>query len=107
MRTVLQVPMTADLRRSATIAAENMGFSSLQETVRLFLRQLTTKQINISFAPQTVEVSPGAEKRYLKIDQDLKSGKAITYKANNINDLMEQLNGKRDPVRSKISKKLS
>jgi len=95
--------MTTSLRQSATNAAESLGFSSLQETVRLFLNQLTNKQITISFTPKTIKLSPAAEKRYLKLDKDIKSGKAVLYQAENINDLMDQLNDNKDPVPAKVS----
>ena len=75
MRTVLQVPMTNSLKASALKAAKDSGFSSLQETVRVFLNQLVNKQLSISFTPQVIKLSPAAEKRYLKWKKTLNKAK--------------------------------
>ena len=40
MRTVLQVPMSIDLRKEAEKKALEQGFSSLQDAVRMFLKKL-------------------------------------------------------------------
>ena len=48
MRTVLQVPLNIDLRKRAKKQALAQGFSSLQEIVRVFLKQLVLKRINFS-----------------------------------------------------------
>ncbi len=42
-RTVLQIPMNPDLKKAAEKKAEMLGFSSLQEMVRVMLTQLTRK----------------------------------------------------------------
>lgn len=46
MRAVLQVPVDATLRKDAERQALEQGFSSLQEAVRVFLKQLALKRIN-------------------------------------------------------------
>ena len=46
MKTVLQVPIDATLRKDAEKQALEQGFSSLQELVRVFLKQLALKRIN-------------------------------------------------------------
>lgn len=48
MKTVLQVPLSIDLRRQAKKQALAQGFSSLQEAVRVFLKQLVLKKIHFS-----------------------------------------------------------
>jgi len=45
MNDVLQVPMSKELRKKATLAALNQGYSSLQESVRIYLRQLADNKI--------------------------------------------------------------
>jgi len=40
-RIVLQIPMSPDLRRTAEKKAEKLGFSSLQEMIRVMLTQIT------------------------------------------------------------------
>ena len=50
--TILQVPIDKSLRNQAAAAASNLGFSSLQEAVRVFLTQLADKNVKISFEPK-------------------------------------------------------
>jgi len=45
---VLQVPMPKQLRDSATVAASDYGFSSLQELVRVFINKVARKQVTVS-----------------------------------------------------------
>ncbi len=40
-RTILQIPMTKELRAKAEAVAQEYGFSSLQETVRVLLHKLS------------------------------------------------------------------
>lgn len=49
MNTTLQVPVDASLKSRATKAAKAMGFSSLQEIVRVFLQKLADGEIHIEF----------------------------------------------------------
>ena len=42
-RTILQIPLTPELKQTATKKAESLGFSSLQEMIRVMLTQLTTR----------------------------------------------------------------
>lgn len=48
MRTVLQVPLNIDLRKEAEKQALAQGFSSLQEAVRVFLKQMVLRRIKLS-----------------------------------------------------------
>ena len=48
-RTVLQVPISADLKKAAETEAAAQGFSSLQEVVRVFLKKLSQKSIAVGF----------------------------------------------------------
>jgi len=92
MRTVLQVPMSIDLRKDAEKRALEQGFSSLQEAVRVFLKQLAKGVAGITFErEETVHLSPRAIKRYNKILKDIEEGKNI-YEAKSVDDLMIQLN---------------
>ena len=91
MRTVLQVPMSISLRVSATDAAKAMGFSSLQEVVRVLLNKLATKRLLISIEEDIVPLSLKNEKRYVKMSRDFIRGKNIKT-AKNVDELMKQLN---------------
>ena len=88
--TNLQIPLTKDLKMTAQQAAFNMGFSSLQELVRIFLKKISSQTISINFVEE-VKLSPRADKRYAKIAEEIKKGINIT-KTNSIEELFEKLN---------------
>jgi len=48
-RNILQIPIKTDLRNKAEAKSEEMGFSSLQEMVRVILTQITNKQKGLEF----------------------------------------------------------
>lgn len=83
--------MTADLRKSATSAAESLGFSSLQETVRLFLKQLAKKQLSFSFSTRPTTLSLKAIKRYDKMTDEINTGKVKAFTTKSVDKLMEHL----------------
>ena len=87
-KTVLQVPIDANLRRVAEKTALDEGFSSLQEAIRVFLKKFADRRITVSF--EDIILSEKASSLYSKIDEDLKKGKNI-YKAKNVNDLLKKL----------------
>ncbi len=101
MNTTLQVPMDATLKTRAAKAAKAMGFSSLQETVRLFLHKLAAGAMHLELTTLNVDeyVSPKALARYDKMERDIKSGKEPVCGATSVKDLMDQLNGRKAPVR--------
>lgn len=75
-RTVLQIPMSMELRESATAGAMAEGFSSLQEAVRVILTKLASKEIRVSITDE-VQLSKAAEARYLKMDNDFQTGNNV------------------------------
>jgi len=91
MNTILQVPISKDLRDKADFAAEKMGFSSLQEAIRLFLNKVAKGDINITFE-ETVQLSPRAIKRYNKIIEEIESGKVKMESFSGIESLTKHLN---------------
>lgn len=92
MNDVLQVPMSKELREKATLAALAQGYSSLQESVRVFLTQLAERKIESRFSPvEEVQLSPKADKRYSKIIDDIESGKRKTSSFNSVDELMSYL----------------
>lgn len=91
MNTILQVPINKDLRDRATSKAVRMGFSSLQEAVRLFLNKIAAGEINIRFE-ETVMLSDKNDRRYAKIIDDIKRGKAKTKTFHDIPSMMKYLN---------------
>lgn len=108
MNTTLQVPVDATLKTRATKAAKAMGFSSLQETVRLFLNKLANGAMHVELTSLNVDeyVSPKAIARYDKMARDIDSGKEPVYGATSVKDLMDQLSGRKRPVRVRLPKTL-
>ncbi len=104
MNTTLQIPMDTTLKSRATKVAKAMGFSSLQETVRLFLHKLAAGAMHLELTTLNADeyVSPKALARYDRMERDIKSGKEPVYGATNVKDLMDQLNGRKTPIRIRI-----
>jgi len=103
--TILQIPISKTLKKQATEAAKDLGFSSLQETVRIFLKKLAKGVIDISFTEPTI-LSAQAARRYDKTIDDIDSGKAPVYSANSVDELLDHLHGKTNSVLTRIHKKL-
>ena len=90
-RTVLQIPLPKELKLSAEQAALDFGFSSLQEILRVFMKKLATRSVDISFKEEgVVKLSKKNEKRYLKSMEDFKKDHNI-YHAKDIDDFLKQL----------------
>lgn len=96
MRTTLQIPIDMQLKLTAEKTALSLGLSSLQEAVRVFLTQLSQKNITI-----TLINSPGIEflsakeeavliKEHNKLQRDIKLGRH--HVAHSAKELMDQLN---------------
>ena len=88
-KTVLQIPVSKNLRIKAENAALASGFSSLQEIIRVFMKKLSQRAIEVSFQ-EVVKLSPRAERRYQKMDKDFVIGKNV-YSAKTIEELKTQL----------------
>lgn len=93
--TILQVPISKYLRDEAALAATNMGFSSLQEAVRVFLTQLKSNIVKISFEQPPVQLSAKAIKRYDKISGDFRLNKNKYPSFTDVDKMMEYLNKSR------------
>lgn len=89
--TVLQIPINRTLRDKALSATAKMGFSSLQEMVRVFLSQIVSGEVGIKFEPKTIRLSPDNDKRYLQMVEGVKRGKVKTKTFSEVNSLMEYL----------------
>lgn len=94
MNDVLQVPMSKELREKATLAALRQGYSSLQESVRIYLRQLADNKIETRLSPvvKEIKLSKKADARYSKIIDDIESGKRKTLSFGSADELMNYLN---------------
>lgn len=90
-RIILQVPMSKTLRQRAQEVAEDIGFSSLQEVIRLLIHKFARRELTVKFEDiEIVQLSSVAKKRLKKIEQDIAKGKNL-YKAENASDLFRQL----------------
>jgi len=86
-KVIIQVPTNKKLRDEATKVAADYGFSSLQEVLRLFMNKLAQREVDIA-----ITLSPMAEKRYTKMDEDFKRGKNVS-KSGNVDELLKNLRG--------------
>lgn len=89
-RTVLQVPVSADLRKAAETEAKTQGFSSLQEAVRVFLGKLAAKRIEVRL--EETYLSKKSAKRYEKMIEDIQKGRVKTKGFEDVDSLMRHLN---------------
>lgn len=94
-KAIIQVPVDKKLRDQAASAASSLGFSSLQETIRLFLHKLATRELTFSFEEPSVQLSPRAARRYDKMVRDIRSGREPVYRAQSVKDLMDQLHDRK------------
>lgn len=90
--TILQIPINKSIRDQAASKAEKMGFSSLQEVVRLFLSKVATGQIDVTFEEPSIQLSSRAIKRYDKMIDEIESGKVKTESFTDVKSLMNYLN---------------
>jgi antitoxin component of RelBE/YafQ-DinJ toxin-antitoxin module len=88
-KTILQVPLSQQMKIDAENAALAQGFSSLQEAVRVFLNKLAQGTIQVTFE-ETIRLSDDAINRYNKTLVDIEQEKNI-HEAENVNDLMKKL----------------
>lgn len=91
-KTIIQVPVSKSLRDQALEAVEELGFSSIQESIRLFLTQLADRSLSIGFKPKAVRLSPKAIKRYDKMAKDIESGKEPVTSFKSTKELLDHLN---------------
>lgn len=89
--TIIQVPVSKDLRDRAARAAGRMGFSSLQEAIRVFLAQLDTQKVKITFEHPPVQLSAKAIKRYNKIADEIDAGMNLKS-FNSVDEMFDELN---------------
>ena len=88
--TILQIPVTKILRDKASVHAQDMGFSSLQEAVRIFLTKMAAKSIDIKYEEPILLSSKNA-RRYEKMIDDVESGKIKTKTFTDVDKLLQDL----------------
>jgi len=90
--TVLQIPMTMELREKSERAAVEAGFSSLQEAVRIFLKKFSHKELVVSFDMPKIKLSAKNERRYMEMIKDYKKNKSEYRSFDDVDDIMKYLN---------------
>lgn len=91
-RVIVQVPMTQELKEKVEIVSSDLGFSSIQETIRVLLTKLSKREFNIKVeeVEEITDLSPAAEKKFKRAAEDIKAGRNI-YKPKNKKEFFELL----------------
>jgi len=90
--TILQVPIEKTFRNEVSKVVEDMGFSSLQDYIRLFLKKTLKREVDVSFERfPAVRLSAKNAKRYDKMVDDVLSGKVKTKSYSNVEELLADL----------------
>lgn len=88
-KTVLQIPISQELKITAEKEATSQGFSSLQELIRVFLSNVASHKIEIAIR-EPISLSPLNAERYEEMTEDFESGKDIKT-VGNVDDLISKL----------------
>ena len=91
-RVIVQVPMSQNLKNMAEAVTSDMGFSSLQEAIRVILTKLSKKQLSLRIeeGEEIVDLSPAAERMFKKAVADIKAGRNI-YKPKDKEEFFKML----------------
>ena len=92
-RVIVQVPMNKELKEKAEAVSSDLGFSSLQEAIRVLLTKLSKREFSLKVTEEIEEVthlSQTAEKKFKNAVEDIKAGKNVT-KSENIDELLKLL----------------
>lgn len=89
--TILQIPVTKSFRDQVSDVVIDMGFSSLQDYLRLIMKKTLTKEIDVTVGPKPIILSAKNAKRYDKMLDDVLSGKEKVKKFDNVDDLFDDL----------------
>ena len=89
--TILQIPITKSFRDQVSDVVIEMGFSSLQDYLRLIMKKTLTKEIDITVGPKPIMLSAKNAKRYDKMVDDVLSGKEKVKSFDNVDDLFNDL----------------
>lgn len=87
--TILQIPMAKSLKQSAQEVANEYGFSSLQDLLRVVLTKLSRRELIVSIET-SVNLSKINDERYIKMSKDFAHGKNIKD-FSSVKDLMKDL----------------
>ncbi len=89
--TILQIPITKSFRDQVSGVVLEMGFSSIQDYLRLIMKKTLTKEIDVTVGPKPVMLSARNVKRYEKMVDDVLTGKEKVKSFDNVDDLFNDL----------------
>lgn len=91
-RVVIQVPMSRELKEKAERASFDLGFSSLQEVIRVLITKLSKRELSLKIeeTEEITHLSKAAEKKFKKAVEDIKVGRNVTQ-AESVDDLLKLL----------------
>jgi len=90
-KSTIQVPIDNNLRINAENTATSLGFSSLQEIIRVFIAQLATKTITINFTRGTPDEILTPQQEAVLTKKLLLARKGPLKIAHSAEELFEQL----------------
>ena len=97
MDTVIQIPVNKEMRVGAEKAATEMGFSSVQDMMRLLLKDVVERKIKVTWTTKEPDeyLTPAEErvltKKWNQAKRDIKNGKS--YTVSSAKEMMKILNG--------------
>jgi len=91
-RVIVQVPMNKDLKETAEAVSSDMGFSSIQEAIRVLLTKLSKREFSLKVeeAEEITHLSVAAGKKFKKAVEDIKAGRNIT-KTKSVDEFLKLL----------------
>lgn len=90
-KSTIQVPIDNTLRINAENTASSLGFSSLQEIIRVFIAQLATKTIALNFVSGTPDEVLTPKQAAVLTKQLLLAKKGPLKTAHSAEELFKQL----------------
>ena len=88
--TILQIPMSKSLKLASQGVANEYGFSSLQDLLRVVLTKLSRRELVISIHEPTIQLSQKNASRYAQMSKNFSDGK-YTKKFASVDGLMKDL----------------
>ena len=82
--------MPKTLKKSAQAVANDYGFSSLQDLLRVILTKLSRRELIVSIEEVPITLSKKNDQRYLKMSKDFVKGKNVKD-FSSVNELMKDL----------------
>ena len=91
-RVIVQVPMNKKLKEKAEIVVSDLGFSSIQEAIRVLLTKLSKREFSLKVeeVEEVKYLSPRAARKFKKAVEDIKAGRNI-IQASDAEDFLRKL----------------